>query len=115
MAKRKSTGTVWVVLLIVALGLMTGIPREAWIALSAAILCMFFVWQNLRGTKRPAIPSINTDMQKTAAVPDLGDYQIAPSQLESEQTIAPDEANKKPTVDEAKKPRKNSLMYREVL
>ncbi|HHG9995377.1 TPA: hypothetical protein ACPZN9_002971 [Yersinia enterocolitica] len=48
MAKRKSTGTVWVVLLIVALGLMTGIPREAWIALSAAILCMFFVWQNLR-------------------------------------------------------------------
>ncbi|CRY07296.1 tellurite resistance TerB family protein [Yersinia enterocolitica] len=103
MAKRKSTGTVWVVLLIVALGLMTGIPREAWIALSAAILCLFFVWQNLRGTKRPAIPSINTDMQKTAAVPDLGDYQIAPAQLESEQTIAPDEVNKKPTADEAKK------------
>lgn len=86
MAKRKSTGTGWVILLIVVLGLMTGIPREVWIALSAAILCMYFVWQNLKVAKRHVALPINADMQKTAAIPDLGDYPITPSQLEPEHT-----------------------------
>lgn len=105
MAKRKSTGTGWVILLIVVLGLITGIPREAWIALSAAILCMYFVWQNLKGARTHARPSINTDMQKTAAIPDLGDYQIAPAQLEAEQSAATDEQIQKPLGDEDKKPK----------
>ncbi|QHB32600.1 hypothetical protein F0T03_10740 [Yersinia canariae] len=103
MAKRKSTGTGWVILLIVVLGLITGIPREVWIALSAAILCMYFVWQNLKGTKRHPRPSINTDMQKTSTVPDLGDYQVAPSQLEPEQSVVPDESANKSPADDAKK------------
>lgn len=103
MAKRKSTSTVWVILLIVILGLITGIPREVWIALSAAILLMFFVWKNLNGIKTKTGPAINPDMQKTAAVPDLGDYQVAPSPLESEQTSASDEVSKKPAAADTKK------------
>ncbi|MFA3761105.1 tellurite resistance TerB family protein [Yersinia sp. 2466 StPb PI] len=104
MAKRKSTGTGWVILLIVVLGLITGIPREVWIALSAAILCMYFVWQNLKGTKRSVASSISADMQKTAAIPDLGDYPITPSQLEPENSIEGSSANQTPSVDEIKKP-----------
>ena len=106
MAKRKSTGTVWVILLIVILGLITGIPREVWIALSAAILLMFFVWKNLKEIKTKTGPAINPDMQKTAAVPDLGDYQVAPSPLESEQTSASDEVSKKPAVVDTQKDKK---------
>ncbi|CNG04349.1 TerB N-terminal domain-containing protein [Yersinia frederiksenii] len=105
MAKRKSTGTGWVILLIVVLGLITGIPREAWIAVSAAILCMYFVWQNLKGAQTHARPAINRDMQKTAAIPDMGDYQMAPSQLETEYSAAADESAQKPSVDEDKKPK----------
>ena len=106
MAKRKSTSTVWVILLIVILGLITGIPREVWIALSAAILLMFFVWKNLKEIKTKTGPAINPDMQKTAAVPDLGDYQVAPSPLESEQTSASDEVSKKPAVVDTQKDKK---------
>ncbi|OVZ76221.1 TerB N-terminal domain-containing protein [Yersinia intermedia] len=103
MAKRKSTGTGWVILLIVVLGLMTGIPREVWIALSAAILCMYFVWQNLKVAKRHVALPINADMQKTAAIPDLGDYPITPSQLEPEHTPEGSSVNQPPSVDKAKK------------
>ncbi|AHM74024.1 tellurite resistance TerB family protein [Yersinia hibernica] len=103
MAKRKSTGTGWVILLIVVLGLISGIPREVWIALSAAILCLYFVWQNLKGTKRHLGAAMNTDMQKASAVPDLGDYQVAPSQLELEPATVPDELVKESPVNEAKK------------
>ncbi|CNE20158.1 hypothetical protein HB976_03950 [Yersinia mollaretii] len=104
MAKKKSTGTGWVILLIVVLGLITGIPREAWIALSAAILCLFFVWQNLKGAKPRLGPVINTDMQKTAAIPDLGDYPLTPSQLELEHTTDSHSATPNPPEEEDKKP-----------
>lgn len=104
MAKRKSTGTGWVILLIVVLGLITGIPREAWIALSAAILCLFFVWQNLKGAKPRLSPVISSDMQKTAAIPDLGDYPITPSQLEPEHTTDNNNTKQNPPVEEASKP-----------
>ena len=76
MAKKKSNGTGWVILLIVGLGLITGIPREAWIALSAAILCLFFVWQNLKGAKHRLGAVIAPDMQKSATIPDMGEYPI---------------------------------------
>ncbi|MDA5475052.1 TerB N-terminal domain-containing protein [Yersinia kristensenii] len=97
MAKRKSTGTGWVILLIVVLGLITGIPREAWIALSAAILCLYFVWQNIRKTKTHTGHPVKPNRQETAVIPDLGNYQMAPSQLEPEQTTAPEEVNKNPS------------------
>ncbi|MBW5811982.1 TerB N-terminal domain-containing protein [Yersinia kristensenii] len=97
MAKRKSTGTGWVILLIVVLGLITGIPREVWIALSAAILCLYFVWQNIRKTKMHTGHPVKPNRQETAVIPDLGNYQIAPSQLEPEQTTAPEEVNKNPS------------------
>lgn len=96
MAKKKNTGTVWVILLIVVLGLITGIPREAWIALSAAILCLFFVWQNLRGTKIGTGQPINTDMPKVSAIPDMGGYQISPPSLQPEQAIDEDEIPEPP-------------------
>ncbi|MFL4555740.1 TerB N-terminal domain-containing protein [Yersinia kristensenii] len=99
MAKRKSTGTGWVILLIVVLGLITGIPREAWIALSAAILCIYFVWQNIRKTKTHAGQPVKPNRQETAVIPDLGNYQIVPSQLEPEQTTAPKEVNKNPSAE----------------
>lgn len=111
MAKRKSTGTGWVILLIVVLGLMTGIPREVWIALSAAILCMYFVWQNLKGAKRHVALPINTDMQKTAAIPDLGDYPITPSQLEPEHTPEGSRVNQPPSVDKAKKTKPPEVLW----
>lgn len=97
MAKRKSTGTGWVILLIVVLGLITGIPREVWIALSAAILCLYFVWQNIRKTKMHTGHPVKPNRQETAVIPDLGNYQMAPSQLEPEQTTAPEEVNKNPS------------------
>ncbi|CNH54590.1 tellurite resistance TerB family protein [Yersinia pekkanenii] len=103
MAKRKSTGTGGVILLIVVLGLMTGIPREVWIALSAAILCLYFVWQNLKGAKSLVGPSINTDMQKTVTVPDLGSYPMAPSQLEPEYPTENDQPEQRQSVDGSKK------------
>lgn len=99
MTKKKSTGTGWVILLIVVLGLITGIPREAWIALSAAILCLYFVWQNIRKTKTHAGQPGKPNRQEIAVIPDLGNYQMAPSQLEPEQTTAPDELNKKPSAE----------------
>ncbi|WP_145535972.1 TerB N-terminal domain-containing protein [Yersinia thracica] len=99
MAKRKSTGTGWVILLIVVLGLITGIPREAWIALSAAILCLYFVWQNIRKTKVHRGQPVQHNRPEIAVIPDLGNYQIAPSQLEPEQTTAPEEVNKKPAAE----------------
>lgn len=104
MAKKKSNGTGWVILLIVGLGLITGIPREAWIALSAAILCLFFVWQNLKGAKHRLGAVIAPDMQKTATIPDMGDYPILPSQLEPEPTVSSSNTNQTPPVEEVKKP-----------
>ncbi|WP_145514816.1 tellurite resistance TerB family protein [Yersinia massiliensis] len=104
MAKKKSNGTGWVILLIVGLGLITGIPREAWIALSAAILCLFFVWQNLKGAKQRLGSVIAPDMQKTATIPDMGDYPILPSQLEPEPTVSSSNTNQSPPVEEVKKP-----------
>ncbi|CFU88439.1 TerB N-terminal domain-containing protein [Yersinia pseudotuberculosis] len=87
MAKRKSTGTGWVILLIVALGLMTDIPREAWVALSFAILCLFFVWKNIRWAKIGSGPSINSDVPKASAIPDLGGYQLDSLALHPELVI----------------------------
>ncbi|OWF77225.1 hypothetical protein B4900_17155 [Yersinia rohdei] len=103
MAKTKSTGTGWVVLLIVALGLFTGIPREAWIALSAAIICLFFVWRNLKDAKFRTRTPINPDGPKTATIPDLGDYDIASLPLEPELPTTSDESDTNTVVEEEKK------------
>ncbi|CNK62411.1 hypothetical protein yaldo0001_14430 [Yersinia aldovae ATCC 35236] len=86
MAKKKSTGTGWVILLVVVLGLFTGIPRETWIALSAAILCLFFVWQNLKEATPHAGPPITPDMHKVSTIPDLGGYPLTVSPTQAVET-----------------------------
>nr|WP_246584574.1 TerB N-terminal domain-containing protein [Yersinia kristensenii] len=58
---------------------------------------MYFVWQNIRKTKMHTGHPVKPNRQETAVIPDLGNYQMAPSQLEPEQTTAPEEVNKNPS------------------